>query len=239
MRYDNPELRERLAAEYALGTLEGSARWRFEALMENDESLAETTERWNLRLSRLAEGAPEIPPPPGAWERIYTQITSVPVDQTERSTREGLAFWRRLAASACLVAMTMGAVLLWPEPEVVGPVKAGYVVMLSDHEQRTGWVISAPPSMGELSIRTAAPMPVPEGKRCYLWLQPQGKGKIVNLGALPETGGSTLAVPESIRALLPGSLVVSMEDMDRELPREPSNDMAVEAEWMRPVQHSF
>jgi anti-sigma-K factor RskA len=239
MNYDDPKLADQLAAEYVLGTLRGQARWRFETMMARNEILSERVEAWDLQLNVLATQVPEIPPPPGAWEQILAQVTSVPVEQAERSTREGLAFWRRLAASATLVALIMGIVLLWPEPEMVGPVKAGYVVMLSDEQQHTGWIISAPPTMGELNIRPAAPMSVPEGKRCYLWLKPQGKGKVVSLGILPESDPTTLAVPESIRALLPGHLIVSMEEAVGTLPQEPSNDIAMQVEWMRPVKHSF
>lgn len=239
MNYDDPELADQLAVEYVLGTLSGPARWRFEAIMAKSDTLSERVEAWDLRLNTLAAKVPEIPPPPGAWEQILAQVTSVPVQQAKRSTIEGLAFWRRLAASATLVALIMGVVLLWPEPEVVGPVKAGYVVMLSDEEQRTGWIISAPPTMGELNIRPAAPMPMPEGKRCYLWLKPQGKGKVVSLGILPESSATTLAVPESIRALLPGHLIVSIEEAVGTLPQEPSNAIAMQVDWMRPVNHTF
>ena len=55
MNYADPELRDRLAAGYALGTLRGRARKRFERLLAEDSRLAELTEDWELRLNLLAE----------------------------------------------------------------------------------------------------------------------------------------------------------------------------------------
>ena len=239
MKYDDPKITDQLAAEYVLGTLEGRARWRFERLLTRDLALKSRVESWDLRLNTLASRVPEVPPPPGAWERIFAQIAPVPEAQTERGAIESLAFWRRLAASASLAVLIMGMVLLWPEPELDRPMEAGYVVMLRDDYQRTSWVINAPPSLREFTVSAAAPTPVPEGKRCYLWLQPQGNGELVNLGALPDDGNTTLTVPESIRALLPGHLLVSMEEASDTLPPKPSNDLNMQVEWMKPIQHTF
>ncbi len=46
MNYQNPELRDRLAAEYALGTLRGAARRRFQRLMKDDPALRDLTLGW-------------------------------------------------------------------------------------------------------------------------------------------------------------------------------------------------
>ena len=43
MKYDNPELRDRLAAEYALGTLRGAARRRFQTPDGGDPGLRDLT----------------------------------------------------------------------------------------------------------------------------------------------------------------------------------------------------
>ena len=46
MKYDDPELRERLAAEYVLGTMPSRSRRRFERLMAGDPALARIAAAW-------------------------------------------------------------------------------------------------------------------------------------------------------------------------------------------------
>ena len=74
MNYADPELQDRLAAEYALGTLRGPARRRFERLLSADAYLRDLAENWELRLNLLAESAPEVTPPAHVWEAIAERI---------------------------------------------------------------------------------------------------------------------------------------------------------------------
>src|SRR5215813_8278244 len=74
MNYRNPELRERLAAEYALGTLRGRARRRFERLLADDADLRRLVEGWELRLNTLAETALAVTPPARLWQRIEQRL---------------------------------------------------------------------------------------------------------------------------------------------------------------------
>ena len=63
MNYADPELNDQLAAEYALGTLRGPARRRFERRLSDDTYLRDLAEDWELRLNLLAESAPAVAPP--------------------------------------------------------------------------------------------------------------------------------------------------------------------------------
>src|SRR5262245_58796403 len=74
MNYRDPELRERLAAEYALGTLRGAARQRFERLMAADVALRQLVEGWELRLNALADNARPVAPPAGLWPAIERRL---------------------------------------------------------------------------------------------------------------------------------------------------------------------
>ena len=57
MRYEDPELRERLAAEYVLGTLPSRSRRRFERLMTEDPALARVVAVWADRLAPIDAAA--------------------------------------------------------------------------------------------------------------------------------------------------------------------------------------
>jgi anti-sigma-K factor RskA len=122
MNYANPELRDRLAAEYALGTLSGPARRRFERLLSGDLDLADRVGEWELRLNLLAERAPEVAPPAHVWDAIARRTDRSRTTPAPASAREGrperlwdrlwdsLAFWRGAAA---LAAATAAALVLY------------------------------------------------------------------------------------------------------------------------------
>ncbi len=54
MKYDQPELINRLAAEYVLGTLHGKARVKFEKLMKQRKDIDQAVSRWETHFSDMA-----------------------------------------------------------------------------------------------------------------------------------------------------------------------------------------
>ena len=64
MNYVRPEVADRLASEYVLGTLQGGARRRFEALLPAHPMLRQAVTRWNDRLQPLAQAIPPLAPSP-------------------------------------------------------------------------------------------------------------------------------------------------------------------------------
>ena len=67
MNYRHPELRDRLASEYALGTLHGLARKRFERLMRDDADLRRSVAEWQERLMPMAQAIAPVNPPKRVW----------------------------------------------------------------------------------------------------------------------------------------------------------------------------
>lgn len=78
MNYGDPTLRDHLAAEYALGTLRGAARRRFERLMAGDAALRALVASWEARLNPLAETAVPAAPPAAVWRRIEAGLGPAP-----------------------------------------------------------------------------------------------------------------------------------------------------------------
>ena len=93
-----PELQDRLAAEYVLGTLRGSARARFQRMLREDASLRIAVEAWQSRLIPLASAVEPVDPPRRVWEGIQAR-TSSQASAAESSAGglwNSLAFWRNL-----------------------------------------------------------------------------------------------------------------------------------------------
>ncbi|MFX8942044.1 hypothetical protein ABTN11_20400, partial [Acinetobacter baumannii] len=80
------ELSQKLAAEYALGTLRGGARRRFEQHVLADAALQAEVSQWQNRLQSLLELAPAIPPPADLWPKIAARLASAQAEQAPNIT---------------------------------------------------------------------------------------------------------------------------------------------------------
>ena len=122
MNYANPELRDQLAAEYALGTLRGPARKRFERLLAGNSTLVDLVQDWEMRLNHLAKSAPAVEPPAQVWDKIAQQIGSAPTPVHESWPRgwwDSLGFWRGVSALAAAAAAAL-AIHVALQPPGVG-----------------------------------------------------------------------------------------------------------------------
>src|SRR5262245_57983290 len=108
MNHVDPELRDQLAAEYALGTLSGPDRHRFEQLLSSDRDLRNLVEDWELRLNLLAESAPAVEPPARVWSEIARRIAPAPVPEGWLDRLwDSLGFWRSATALAAATAAAL------------------------------------------------------------------------------------------------------------------------------------
>jgi len=206
MKYEHPELRERLAAEYALGTLRGLARRRFERVLAADAALRDLVQDWELRLNLLAESAPAVTPPARVWERILQRLGPAPV-------REGalgrwwnsLGFWR----GAGLLAMAATAALalyigLTPTPP--GP---SYIAVLIDANKTPILVARFDADTRRLSVRSLqAPAADPAHSR-ELWMVAGGSAR--SLGLLGNTETTVTLPADQAAALTKAILAISLE----------------------------
>src|SRR2546428_11283054 len=69
MNYLLPERLERLAREYALGTLAGPARRRFERLLRQTPAAMRAVGAWQERLGGVAGAVPAMQPRESVWRR--------------------------------------------------------------------------------------------------------------------------------------------------------------------------
>lgn len=226
MRYQDPQVRELLTAEYVLGILKGRARQRFEGLLHAHPDLRRRVREWESRFSQAMGPSPSVPPPPHVWDALQRRLFTAPAPP--RRWYERLAFWRTLTLGSSLLAATL-AVLLFIAPFGEAP---GYIVVINNPAQQPVWLISAPADMSEFYIKNLKPMEIPPEKRCLLWLKPKDSQQIYVLGTVPDHGERVMKVDKTMRPMLPGQLIVSVEEMDGKPPAKPTGPPMFKSEWM-------
>ncbi|MHB1334099.1 MAG: anti-sigma factor [Sulfuriferula sp.] len=186
MKYNDPELRQKLASEYVLGTLHGRARAHFERLLLSDASLRDEVAAWQTRLMPLADAIPSVNPPPRVWRNIQTRLGMQAV------SRWSLAFWRNLGLVSTVAALMLAVYI------AIVPLRTPaltYVALINDTQAKPAWVVSA--SGSHLTVKSLAPRKLAANQSLQLWLLPTG-GKPVSLGLVPLTGSKTAALPTQV-----------------------------------------
>ena len=185
----NPELQDRLAAEYVLGTLRGQARARLQRLMARDANLRRAVEAWQARLVPIALAIDPVQPPKRVWENIAARIAPPSFAGGQGGLWNSLAFWRNLGlvASGATAALLAAAVVFAPEaprpappPQIVRvpaeELPAAYFAVLTDPKsQKAVLAVSATRNSDRLVVkRLEASISVP-GKSLELWALPPGQ----------------------------------------------------------------
>lgn len=118
MDYSRPELADRLAAEYVLGTLRGPARRRFENLLPAHPALRHATGGWENRLAQLSSTALAVPPSPRVWagveRRLFGEVNAVAGGQRLAPWWQRLGLWQGATAMATVAAISLGVLLAQP-----------------------------------------------------------------------------------------------------------------------------
>jgi len=118
----NPELLDRLAASYSLGTLHGGARRRFEQMAREYPQVRAAALLWQGRWSAFSEVQSPVPPDPVVWTRIANLLQAEGSSArlarqreaaTSKSPAGALAWWRGLALAGGLATVAAISVGLW------------------------------------------------------------------------------------------------------------------------------
>ena len=218
MRYRNkPELQDRLAAEYALGTLRGRARLRFQAWMREDAALRRSVTEWEQRLAPMAAGVAEVAPPRRVWQGIETRLGAPAAARTAPAPTpaqpaaaakgggfwESVAFWRGwgLVATGCAAALI--AAMALQKPQVVEvPVEKlvestrmqpSYIAVLRDKSGKAVFVAYAGRKSDELWVKRIGMEAEPPEHGYELWGLYGKEGAAPKLlGMLPKDDKATI-----------------------------------------------
>lgn len=216
MRPDNPEIVDRLASEYALGTLQGQARRRFERWRATTPFVDERGRYWEERLMHLARNLKPVQPPPHVWLDIERRLNLTARPAPRRR-------WRFALAASVLLMLGVASLLYWRG------VPANRVTAVATISAKSGehlWELQVFGNADRLLTRVAKRPARPAGSDYELWALPKG-GAPVSLGVLPAAGGlSRTLTPTQMQALLHSTQVaVSIEPLGGSPTGQPTGDV--------------
>lgn len=194
-----PERLDRLAREYALGTLAGGARRRFERVLHQAPAAARAVAAWQERFGVLAAGLPPMAPRPDVWAGLEQRLFQPVV------TRRRPAWWQMLGG--VLAGVLVCSVVLRLEPSLIGlepraeALPASYVGLLTDAEGRPAVLASSRRHGRQLTVKLLRPVDVPAGKVAQLWAFPQDGSTPFPVGVVPGRGAATLPLADTSEKL--------------------------------------
>ncbi len=187
MRYRDPELRDRLAAEYVLGTMSARARARFRSLLRYDAGLRRVVAEWEARLTPLAHSAPAVEPPSRVWKNIEARIRPA---RRAPGFWSALGFWRALATAGIAAALVM-AVFVGAPRDSDAPVDM--VAVMQDRDAVPAMVVLWPQQKTKeypyLQVKAVYQPETLPGTSLELWMLPGGSAPPVSLGVIDVSMG--------------------------------------------------
>ncbi|MGQ0578056.1 MAG: anti-sigma factor [Betaproteobacteria bacterium] len=200
MRFANDELRNRLAAEYVLGTMSAHARRRFENNLKENPALRRAVAEWEERLTPLALTLPEVEPPARVWQAIESRI--LPGRHAGPRFWESLAFWRFSSIASGLVALALLIVVAVPGPDTPPADGSRMVVVMNDLKTRNPAMTASwepgKPGKRVRRIRVIGHADMAPGTAWELWMFPAQDQNPVSLGLITTHDAQTVTVPESL-----------------------------------------
>ncbi|RJT27126.1 anti-sigma factor [Buttiauxella izardii] len=187
-----------LAAQYALGTLRGGARLRFESRLANEPELAAILGRWQTMLAALDNNVVAQVPPERVWKKI--QLSLPPVKRTSSWN------WNYLGWA---LAAGLAAIVVVPWFTTQNPELAPLVVLNSSDATKGQWIVSTDSSRQTLNLVPVQTREVAANNSMQLWAIPQGE-KPISLG-LVETQRATQLTAGNVKLAAGTTIAISLE----------------------------
>ena len=184
--YYHTSVVDQLASAYVLGTLQGRARRRFEAVMQGHTILANAVVSWTECLGPMLTTLLPTQPSAALWDRIALRagIAKAPARTT---------WWQRLLAPLPAGALALGLMLgivlpvIWQhdtESQSGTQLPESYVGVLGTAQGKPGLIVSSLRQGKIVEVKQITPVEVPAGSTLYLWRIDKA-GLITPIGPLP------------------------------------------------------
>lgn len=210
---------ESLAADHALGLLEGERLAEAERLSTEDRFFGDMVATWRERLCELDATAVPAVPGPELWQRIRGSLetpaaTAVPVGRDRHRPVLGARLWQslpawRAAGLTGLAASLTLALILW---NLIGLQPAGpiYVAVLMTEANQAAAIVNTYRD-GHAELIPLGPIAVPDGRALQVWTLWDRERGPVSVGLLDQARSSRLDVGRLPRAVPDQLFEISLE----------------------------
>ena len=179
----NADLREKLAAEYVLGTLTGNARKRFERAMMEDWRVREEVWLWESQFAPMLVSAEPVAVSANGYRRISERLFGP-------APRSRLSHLLPVLSSALLGAVLTSVLLLLVLPASNSRFTPAFAAV-AQNENQVDWRFSFNTDFSTLSV-SAINARLPGNNHDYeLWVLP-GSGAPLSLGVIRAANQSSL-----------------------------------------------
>ena len=208
-----------VAAEFALGLLEGEERAHAEQRMASDADFARDVARWRGRFATLNEETADRVPPSGLWARIEAGLKgSAPANDNVIALRRERTIWRSATAAMTAVAAALALILLSQPratpvaPTAPQPAASAPMVAIVGGDAAAKVVVSWEPSAKRMIVAVAGNLPVDARHSHELWVIP-ADGKPRSLGILGTSKQAHMQLANALADLLQqgATIAISVE----------------------------
>lgn len=201
----HPELLDRLASSYALGTLRGGARRRFEAMARDQAPVRAAALIWQSRLSSINELQQPVAPDAVVWTRIHNLVQGEKASVAQQGVRAqaaaaaahqpaGWSAWLRsvmlwraasaLGALATVAAVTVGVGLRHDlggeiarlQTQLQAVPQIQYVAVLADDQAAASMLVTFDPRAKQLTLQRVGGYREAGDRSLQLWALPAAGG---------------------------------------------------------------
>ena len=228
----HPELLDKLASAYALGTLRGGARRRFESLAREQAPVRAAALIWQSRVASMNELQAPREPAPAVWTRIDNLVRADQAQAAMAAARQApakpalggwlrsLALWRGTTAAGALATVlavvtavglrdNLGAQIGELQAKLATVPQVEYVAVLNDDQSSASMLVTFDPNNKKLTLQRVGGFQEADDKSLQLWaLPPQGGPR--SLGVLSHERLLKLAAAEGDVREVP-ALAISLE----------------------------
>ncbi len=205
----SPQLLDRLAGEYVLGTMHGGARRRFQSMMQAHAQVARAAARWETQLEPMNADLPAMQAGDALWSRIAqrsfgTGPARAPASRLD--ARAAPSAWaasvRRWLAPIPAAALSMGLMLGVGAPLVWQTLQAdryetqlpeSYVGVLATADGKPGLIVSSLRRGKTVDLKVLRAVPVPPDSQLVLWTL-DANGVAQPVGPLPALAGTFVSL---------------------------------------------